>query len=268
MIGNPIPSAGARLVRRADFAAARAGGDRIVYTSMLVVWAVGAASAVYFAHRAHGTVPALVLCLVAAVSIGCAFEGMWGLAVLAWHPDAHAWRQARSAYFQVQDRSYRLYGRLGTLSDPYERTSALNDLADGEAELARLHPVAFGPDPNPDEDDRDLAESLASSAALLYALTETERCAALGDSPRQPARADLEATAGPVLDEMATTGDGPRRWAMLPALYEAVAPVVGGQAAETVATLPYPGAPFGSTRALLDRPVPYLPAPTASRDTP
>lgn len=149
---------------------------------------------------------------------------------------------ARSAYFDLAESMGPPDRVLATSADPRTRAGALEVRANTMRRMAELYPVAFGPDPNPDEDGRDLAESHALAAHLLYLLWELERpCdrkepdwAQLGEERFAAA----SAAAAPVLTRMY---DEPHRLCeLLDDLYEAVVDVVGGQAAETIACLGYP----------------------------
>jgi hypothetical protein len=82
--------------------------------------------------------------------------------------------RARDLYWDIGMDASRITAQLYTASDPADRAYLLGQLADYEQQLADLHPAAFGADPNPDENGRDLAESLGSSATLLHALAATE----------------------------------------------------------------------------------------------
>lgn len=83
-------------------------------------------------------------------------------------------KRAERLYFQIDDAAAAINRDLYTTADPADRTYLLDQLADYEQQLADLHPTAFGADPNPDENGRDLAVSLASSATLIRALAATE----------------------------------------------------------------------------------------------
>jgi hypothetical protein len=83
-------------------------------------------------------------------------------------------KRAERIYFQIDDAAAAITQQLYTTADPADRAYLLDQFADYEQQLADLHPTAFGPDPNPDEGGRDVAESLGSSATLLRALAATE----------------------------------------------------------------------------------------------
>jgi hypothetical protein len=129
---------------------------------------------------------------------------------------------------------------LATATSRGDRAAYLRQLAMYENDLAQLHTATFGPDSDEDDDGRDVAESLASSASLLRALADAESTTA-DWPPRIPARADIEQVAGAILDRIAATPDLTARRQLLEDLHNAVTPVVGTHAAETLASLPSPG---------------------------
>jgi hypothetical protein len=129
---------------------------------------------------------------------------------------------------------------LATADNRGERAAFLRQLAMYENDLAQLHTATFGPDPNQEENRRDYAESIASSAALLHALAGAESATA-DWPPRKPARGDIEHAAGTILNQMAGSPDLAARRALLKDLHDTVVPVVGALAAGTLASLPSPG---------------------------
>ncbi|GAA4522460.1 hypothetical protein GCM10023191_101710 [Actinoallomurus oryzae] len=121
-------------------------------------------------------------------------------------------RKAQRRYFATDGPAHAISRRLHTSADPATRAGLLDALADIDAELARQHPAAWGPDPIEHENGRDMAESLASSASLLRHLADTER--AVAAASWTPAR-DLKA-GGRIWCEdrwaglqTVTTGSGP-----------------------------------------------------------
>lgn len=141
-------------------------------------------------------------------------------------------------YFRTEKPIGDLMDRLNESTDPTARPELLYRIAAVEQRLADIHLEVFGPDPIEWEGGRDLAESIGFSALLLRLLGDVEQ-AVDGDGRRWLTSSWLEPYAGPVLDRMATTQDVGARSVLLLDLYEAVVPHVGGQAAETLACLPY-----------------------------
>jgi hypothetical protein len=135
---------------------------------------------------------------------------------------------------------------LGKASDPAVRARLLLKLAGAQQHQADIHTAVFGPDPLDDPEHEgvcvDLADSHAFSAMLYGLLADVERTVAfpiLGRRRNTDTR--LEAVAGPVLDRMADTPNLDARMRMLDGLIDAVKPIVGGQAAESLWCLPAPG---------------------------
>jgi len=148
---------------------------------------------------------------------------------------------ARNAYFDAG----RVYGYLNWQfiheDAPAERAQMLRAMAGCWAAMGAAHTPAFGPDPNEDEGGRDVADSDRLSSQLLYLLADVEECAAtgrglLGDCTH-PCGLTEEAWV------LARRAAGPYSLASRSRLIQefawAVAPTVGGQAAETVFCL-YP----------------------------
>lgn len=142
-------------------------------------------------------------------------------------------------YFAVEKPASKLQRRLSRTWLPAERADACQQLADIERRLADMHPIAFGPDPIPDEGGRDLAEAHLSSARLLRLVAEAELARASARPRRWTGPAELETAGAPALNRIADPGDSDRRGA-LDELYDAVVDEVGGQAAETIACLGVP----------------------------
>jgi hypothetical protein len=151
---------------------------------------------------------------------------------------------ARDRYFDLEREYRRPQWVLAVSSLPGDRADALRLMFELQQEQADLHRTAFGPDPIPWEDGRDLADSHALSAHLLYLAWQAE--VALVDHVETDwARlgkvefAAVSAAAAPVLARLYR--DRPvDRLARYEDLWQAVVDLVGGQAAEVVACLPAP----------------------------
>jgi hypothetical protein len=167
---------------------------------------------------------------------------------------------ARERYFGEERALRRVWRGLAREAGPRERAELLREAAGRMGRMAGACPGAFGPEPIEWEGGRDLAESQAFSAALLRVLAQVEDIVrgAVAGGDVGLADAGLAGVATPevravlstpvalaVLKRMAATPDLAERHPMLRGLYHAVEPVVGGQAAETVACLPAPGFPHG-----------------------
>jgi len=166
------------------------------------------------------------------------------------------WRvrcRARADYRAAERAAGRVQARLAQAYLPGERADLLTALADHEYLMAYTHRAAFGPDPMAHEDGRDLAESLKFSAELAGLLAEVERCVADGRPFGRCGTFPLIAAAGPVMAIMAITADLAGRTALLAELYDAVEPVIGGQAAELLWCLRSPGHSGWLTVAAKDR---------------
>jgi hypothetical protein len=127
--------------------------------------------------------------------------------------------------------------------DPAARSAILRAMAGLEYARSRAHTPALGPDPNEDEGGRDVAESDRLASALLYLLAGIESAVCMGQECIFDGRFDwtwLTAEGRDVAQRMAATPDLPTRHAMLANLYDAVHPLVGGQAAEVIACIPAP----------------------------
>jgi hypothetical protein len=151
---------------------------------------------------------------------------------------------ADAAYGTAEKAAGRINRALTHPCDPLDRAALIQDLALYEQEMADSHLAAFGPDPNPDEGGRDLAESLASSARLTRIVSDALYSTVFGEqvtdqdlaepreglTPEQWAAINyLEHAEG--YAERADVLDGP--------MYEAFAEEMGGQAAETLVSLAY-----------------------------
>jgi hypothetical protein len=151
----------------------------------------------------------------------------------------------RRAYFRWQDTSYHLALELEVTATPERRAVILTAMAECEAQLADRHPWTFGPDPLPDEPGRDLAESLRFSSQVLLDLAEVDRTVALRTAGwngqvgcRRPGvpGSPVEETCGSILDLMVDEG-GTLKTGQFDLLYERARPIIGGQAAETIASV-------------------------------
>lgn len=163
-----------------------------------------------------------------------------------WWDRRHRTRRARRAYFAGDEiQTYILWERLFREADPAERARLLRAAAGCEYVRSVAHTPAFGPDPNADEPGRDVAESDLFSSQLLYLLADIEECVATGADLQQGQMqvAGFSVWSWGVAVHMASTPDLPERHAMLADLYDAVHPLVGGQAAEVLACIPAPDCP-------------------------
>jgi hypothetical protein len=140
-------------------------------------------------------------------------------------------------YFDLDRAGGRIHDRLAEATDGHERVKLLFAAADVEQQMAAMHAEVFGPDPMED-DGRDLAEALASSALLLRLVADAEQVAVGQTSSRFDTDSWLEPYAGPVLDRMAVAATVQQRASLLENLADAVYPHVGGQAVETLHCLP------------------------------
>jgi hypothetical protein len=166
-------------------------------------------------------------------------------------------RAARATYWALDRDAHRLHRQIADAADPAIRAILLAKIAAVELRMADLHDDVFGPDlfePDNVEDEaldalglyvRDPAGSLAQSmrlSAMMYRLLgDVEQAVAYPHmGRRQPSSALVGVAADVILDRMAVTPDLGDRMAFLDDLYESVVDKVGGQAAETIACLPYP----------------------------
>lgn len=149
---------------------------------------------------------------------------------------------ARATYWEFDTRLNGLHRQLGHTTDARERSVLLFRLARTQLGQAEVHDAAFGIDVlNEDDAASTMAQSMRWSACLYRLLGDVEKAVGYpGHGRRERMSAILGETSDGVLDRMAETPDLADRRALLGALYEAVIGKVGGQAAETVACLPYP----------------------------
>ena len=142
---------------------------------------------------------------------------------------------AEVEYFKHDQACNDAVDALRTERDPARRAELLDVLAVNDEHQATLHTRVYGLEPNPDEGGRPHAESLASSAVLLRALAATERALSTSQ-PREHATDErVEKAGGALLDELAAEADPYNRAAITDELFDVVEPVVGGQAAESLA---------------------------------
>lgn len=137
---------------------------------------------------------------------------------------------AQHRYFAISEPAEGILEILDRTGNLHDRADLLNALADIEADLATAHADAWGPDPNPDERNRDHAESLASAAALLRLLADTEQ-AEFAAPVIIPEMSRDEAA---LWAELGRTADRRNRAALIDRIHGHAAARVGGQAAETL----------------------------------
>lgn len=160
---------------------------------------------------------------------------------------------ARDQYFAGGKAMRGIWKRLEREADPTKRAAVFHEGADILHGMAAVYPTAFGPHPIPWENGRDLAESTALSATLMFVLGEVEDAVADPDAMAAnlpPAACALTWGADSrvdtpevraVLERMAGTPDVRNRAVIAEnELYDAVVPLVGGQAAETISSIPVP----------------------------
>lgn len=143
----------------------------------------------------------------------------------------------QALFFAVEQPGHNLSKVLADCTDPTYRAVLLEALACIEHATGVLHQATFGPDPMDDEGGRDLADSHKLSARLLRRMAEAEAAYAEGRQRRKPRRwrrDPLERAAGRCLDALANRSFERPSSQLLDALYLAVEPVIGGQAAEAI----------------------------------
>ena len=113
---------------------------------------------------------------------------------------------AEAAYWTADAGWHNASDRLAETALPHQRARLLRELAGHMIGMARQHFAAFGPDPLEDEDGRDMADSLAHSAALYGTLGHVEYAVAVG-RPRFSHGLAIEHAGEEVLDQMAATPD-------------------------------------------------------------
>lgn len=166
-------------------------------------------------------------------------RSFWTRLKLTFSPTA---RVARLEYFAADDRAGGWADKLAHTDNADDRMRLLYKLAREEYGMARLHVKGWG-DEWYDDEGMSAHQSMLWSACLLRLLADVEKAVAYPKLGRRETTTDLERAAGDVLDRMAATPGLVERMALLPALYGVVVGKVGGQAAETVATVRYPGRP-------------------------
>lgn len=135
---------------------------------------------------------------------------------------------SRAAYFIASSGAVAAQRRLGRAADRGERAAALAELTESLEVMAAVYVAAFGPDSNPHDDGRSMAESARSEVVLAGWVAETEagRCPVGPDHPAHRVLSELAGPAGPA-----------ERSRLCLELYDVVYPEVGGQAAELLAAL-------------------------------
>jgi len=144
-------------------------------------------------------------------------------------------RRARADYFAADKRIAGYYTGLAGDHDPDGRFQLLTRCATAAAQQRRLHTAAGF-----DRRDPEQAQVHAWESVLYRLLADVEYAVAYPGHGRRYTTTSLERVAGDVLGRMAAEPDLATRVAMYGALYAAVLPVVGGQAAEALACLPSP----------------------------
>lgn len=166
-------------------------------------------------------------------------------------------KAARRDYYAIDENPRTDWARttLRRETDPAKRYHALDFLADRELGLYRNHDAAFGPQPW-DDIAGDAATGLAHGVMILRLLQAAEWVrAALADgistdgwsahwAPTGWGRADLNATeetlavaCSRLLDQLTTESDSTEIAVLYERLWIAAYPVIGGQAAEWIASI-------------------------------
>lgn len=144
----------------------------------------------------------------------------------------------RADYYDTDRQLGDLHDQLRTTAEPRDRSKLYRKMADLQIRNAGQHFRAFGPDPIPQEDGRDLSDSLVSASKLYRVLGDVEWVVACnGRVGRNWRFHEWGVDADEILDRMCTTPNLLDRVEMLDDLYDAVAPAVGGQAAEVLAVI-------------------------------
>jgi hypothetical protein len=146
-------------------------------------------------------------------------------------------QRARRTYFKTSATAGDINAALYTTYDPAARADMLDQVAAMEDRMAAIHATAWGPDPNPDENGRDVAESTASSAVLLRMLAATERTAV---DPTEGFRCVFWSLGADGFEQdlwvkLANTRDRGMRAHLIDQLADYATDRVGGQAAEALA---------------------------------
>lgn len=160
-------------------------------------------------------------------------------------------KAARRDYFAIDEnpRTNAARTTLRRSSDPNERYHALDFLAERELGLYRTHDAAFGRQPW-DDIAGDAATGLAHGAMILRLLAAVERARATRQdwlnhwTPAGWGRGDLTVTeqklldaCGTLLDRLATEIDPTETAVLYARLWIAAYPIIGGQAAEWIASI-------------------------------
>jgi hypothetical protein len=140
---------------------------------------------------------------------------------------------AETDYFAYDDVMWRGRGRLCFSRDPLERAALLETEAEGCEHRARLEVPTFGDDTERYDGDISPARWQAYSARLLRIVANAERCRATG--VWVPCDDELE---DPVAEWLHRFAVGYPRHRALRGACEVWVELVGGQAVETIATLP------------------------------
>jgi hypothetical protein len=149
----------------------------------------------------------------------------------------HSWPGSKTgaAYFDLDHEAGKTQRRFARPGDPGDRAGLLGDLAVLEQEMADTHMATFGPHPIEWEDGRDLAESLANSARVLWLISDAYFVAA-GLEPDD--RGDLSPEQHASLNALEHAETYAERAAVLEhEVYPAFVDEIGGQAAEVIVSL-------------------------------
>ncbi|WP_018685423.1 hypothetical protein [Actinokineospora enzanensis] len=157
--------------------------------------------------------------------------------------------RARADYFAADHAAAKLWKTFTRSHMPAERADILLEIADLGQRMAEVHLIGFGPDPIEEEDDRDLADSIALSGRLLEIMSNTEYSVARGRgrygevtvdelslAPRSRHSPDDHRARG-VLDALSITPVAADRGRLTLVFYDEVVDQVGGQAAEVLAAI-------------------------------
>ncbi len=147
---------------------------------------------------------------------------------------------AREKYWESDREVGHVYQLLAKETAGLDRDRLLRFAACHTIDMSRNHFAGFGPAPIAHEGGRDLTVSLAHRSHLYRLLAQVEYAAATRRRRWQDGTS-LDHAAEAVLNRMAKEEDLPARMRLLEELYNVVEPIVGGQAAESLACLPSPG---------------------------
>lgn len=157
-------------------------------------------------------------------------------------------KRARDAYRAAQKQTAGSLDALRFCSQPLERHALLTDAATHATTAANTFVAGYGTDPN-NENDRATTETMHHVATLYLLLAAVEESLMYGfravpvggrDDLPESEWALFDAAHGP-LSEMAATPYLDDRLRLLENLHDAVEPVIGGDAAETLWCLPGQG---------------------------